>query len=108
MQPNYKSSLPFILIMLFVTTVPITVIMLYVFVDFGSMFGSSSSSDDEDEDDGDKKKSKGSVCEQAVKCCKVVSDSPACDNYKMMPVEGCRQTLEAQKQSAKAQGKSCD
>ena len=50
----------------------------------------------------------GAVCEQAVKCCKVVGGGAACDNYKMMPVEGCRQTLDAQKQSAKAQGKSCD
>lgn len=107
-QPNYKRSIPFILIMMFVTTVPVTVILLWQFGSFN--FGSSSSSDDKKGNGGSKDDSKGSsVCEQAKKCCKVISgENAGCDNYAKMPEEGCRMSLDGFKQSAKAQNKSCD
>ncbi|NUO48572.1 MAG: hypothetical protein HOV80_06920 [Polyangiaceae bacterium] len=126
MTPQYKSAFPMMAIIMFMTTVPIAVIMLYVFVDFGSMFGSSSSSSDDDDEksksdsdetDSDSKKSKkkkssGGVCAQAAACCKVISGGvadDACKNFeKGMPVEGCRQALDGYKTAAKAQNKSCD
>jgi hypothetical protein len=120
MTPQYKSAMPMILIMLFVTTVPTAAILLYVFVDFSTMFGSSSSDEDEekseasDEDGSEKKKSKKKkgVCAQAAACCKVVGGgaaASACDNFDDgMPVEGCRQALDGYKKAAKAMNKSCD
>lgn len=108
-QPNYKRSLPFILIMMFVTTVPVTVILLWQFGSFGSMFGGSSSTSD-DKKGGSKDENKGSsVCEQAKKCCKVIGgENAGCDNYSKMPEEGCRISLDGFKQSAKAQNKTCE
>lgn len=120
MTPQYKSAVPMIAIIMFFTTVPTAAILLYVFWDFGSMFGGSSrSSDDEssdkssDESDEEKpKKKKGGVCAQAAACCKVVGQgaaASACDNFdKGMPVEGCRSALDGYKKAAKALGKSCD
>lgn len=120
MTPQYKSAVPMIAIIMFFTTVPTAAILLYVFWDFGSLFGSSSrSSDDEDDETGSAsdedekpKKKKGGVCAQAVRCCKVVAQgaaASACENFeKGMPVEGCRQALDGYKQGAKALGKSCD
>jgi len=60
-QPNYKSSIPFILIMLFVTTVPVTVVLLYTFGSVNMLgFSSSSGGDDgaDDESEGDKTEKK--------------------------------------------------
>ncbi|MFO0554688.1 MAG: hypothetical protein U0271_40295 [Polyangiaceae bacterium] len=103
-RPNYRSSLPMILVILFLTTVPITAIMLYTFVDFGSLFGKSQTTKDG--------KKVGNVCEQAAHCCKVVTgdSGSACDNYKEgpMPVEGCRSALEQYRDTAQKLGKSCD
>ena len=108
MQPNYKRSLPFIIFMVFITTVPITVIMLYTFVDFDDLLGRNKD-DEGSSEDGDKKKKKGSVCERAAECCKVIGgDEKACSNVKLMPVDGCKQMLDANKEAAKSLGKSCD
>ncbi len=43
MTPQYKSAFPMMAIIMFMTTVPTAAILLYVFVDFGSLFGGSSS-----------------------------------------------------------------
>ena len=119
MTPQYKSAFPMMAIIMFMTTVPVAAILLYTFVDFGSLFGGSSSSDDDDdakssdetdEDKPKKKKKKGGVCAQAASCCKVVgSGAGACDNFENgMPVAGCRSALEGYEKAAKAMGKSCD
>lgn len=108
-QPNYKRSLPFIAIMMFVTTVPVTVILLWQFGTFGSMFGGSGSDSSDDKKNGKDKGKSDDVCEQAKRCCKVIGgENAGCDNYSKMPVEGCRMSLDGFKQSAKAQNKSCD
>lgn len=124
MTPQYKSAFPMMAIIMFITTVPTAAILLYVFVDFKSMFGGSSSSDEDDEgsakdesdEDSDKKKSSkkkksGGVCSQAAACCKVVSGGvadEACKNFEGMPVEGCRQALDGYKTAAKSLKKTCD
>jgi hypothetical protein len=64
MTPQYKSAFPMMAIIMFMTTVPVGAILLYTFVDFGSMFGGSSSSDEDDEtksDDEEKPKKKSLV-----------------------------------------------
>lgn len=96
-QPNYKSSLPMVLIILFFTTVPITVIMVWAFVDTSQWFGT------------EEQKSKGGVCGQLVECCKTVSgENGSCDNYKNLPAQGCQSALDSMRQAAKAQNKTCD
>lgn len=121
MTPNYGSAMPRIIIMMLVTTLPIAIIMGYVFIDWDSLLGrdskSSSSSDDEDEAEeapAKKSKSKDGVCARAAACCRVISQggaaSKACDNFDqpMMPVEGCKQALEGYETAAKSMKKSCD
>lgn len=118
MTPNYKSALPRIIIMMLVTTLPIAIIMGYVFVDWDSLLGRNSTSDAADDDDEadapakKKTKSKG-VCARAAACCKVVSQgagAQACESYEkgLMPVDGCKQALEGYETAAKAMKKSCD
>jgi len=84
----------YMIVIMLVTTVPITVIMLYTFVDFSALTG-----------DGPE----GGYCAAAARCCKVVGNgNSACDNFEDgMPVEGCKQALESYKKAAKAMGKSC-
>lgn len=120
MTPNYGSAMPRIILMMLITTVPIAVIMAYVFVDWDSLLGrssSSSSSSDDDEEDAEeapKKKSKSDgVCARAAACCRAVSQgagSAACDNWEksMMPVDGCKQALEGYQTAAKSLNKTCD
>jgi hypothetical protein len=118
MTPNYKSALPRIIIMMLVTTLPIAIIMGYVFVDWDSLLGRNSTSDAVDDEDETaapakkKTKSKG-VCARAAACCKVLAQgagAQACENYEkdLMPVEGCKQALEGYETAAKAMKKSCD
>lgn len=104
-QPNVRSAIPFIAIMMVVTTVPTAAILWYVFRS-QSNFGFPSGGENKDSPSGP---SGGDVCEQAVKCCKVITpQGGACDNYRKMPEAGCRSSLDGFKQSAKALGKSCD
>jgi hypothetical protein len=120
-QPNYKSALPFILFMVFITTVPTAAILLYVFGSFNGIFGSSSSSskdseDEEAEEEEDKpKKSKASdTCKKAAKCCKVVAQGQAaalsaCENWEKNNMEAaCSAALDGYKQGAAALKKPCD
>lgn len=117
-QPNYKSAFPRMAIIMFVTTVPVTVILAYTFIDFRSLFGSSSSSSSDesassDDDAPKKKKKKTGVCEEAAGCCRALAGdnkeaAKNCDNYGLMPVEGCRQTVQAMKPQVEKMGKSCE
>lgn len=116
-QPNYKSALPFILFMVFITTVPTAAILLYVFGSFNGIFGSSSSSskdseDDETEEEQPKKSKAGDTCKKAAKCCRVISQgaaSSACDNWEKSNMEaGCQSALDGYKQAASQMKKSCD
>lgn len=120
-QPNYKSAFPRIALIMFITTVPVTVILAYTFIDFRSMFGGSSSSSSDSEESSSaesdapkkKKKKKQSACEEAAACCRAIAgDNKAaaknCDNYGMMPVEGCRQTVDAMKPQVEKMGKTCE
>ncbi len=103
-QPNVRSAIPFIVIMLVVTTVPTLGILWYVFRS-SSPFGFPSGGEQKDTPAG----SGGDTCEQAAKCCKVVTpQGGVCDNYKNMPEAGCRSALDGLKQSAKAMKKTCD
>lgn len=100
-QAVKKSLLsPMSLFIFFITTVPITVIMLATFVDW-SAFAS--------EDDG---APKGGYCEAIVRCCNVVAgSSPAaanCANWKNLPAAGCKDAFEGYKKSAEAMGKTCE
>ncbi len=116
-QPNYKSALPFILFMVFITTVPTAGILLYVFGSFDGLFGSSTSSakdseSDETEEEKPKKSKAGDTCKKAVKCCKVISQGQAaavsaCENLEKN-ADGCQIALDAYKQTAAAMKKSCD
>lgn len=86
----------YMIVIMLVTTVPITLIMLYTFVDFSGLTGGGP---------------EGGYCEAAARCCKTVSSgSAACDNFagSGMPVEGCKQALEGYEKSAKALGKTCE
>ncbi len=120
-QPNYKSALPFIAFMMFITTVPTAAILLYVFGGFGNWFGASQSSDgareeeeEEDEPAAEKKSKKsGGTCAKAAQCCKVVSQgaaSSACENWERAGSNeaACTQALDGYKQAAKSLKKSCD
>ena len=99
-QAVKKSLLsPMSLFILFITTVPITVIMLVTFVDW-SAFAS--------EDDGTPK---GGYCEATARCCKVVFGAAGganCDQMKNLPAAGCKSAYEGYERSAKAQGKTCE
>ena len=101
-QAMKKSLLsPMSLFIFFITTVPITVIMLAVFVDWSAIFGG-------DEESG---VPKGGYCEATARCCKVVFANAAnasCDQMKNLPGAGCKQAFEGYQQSAKAQGKTCE
>ncbi len=85
----------YMIVIMFVTTVPITLIMLYTFVDFSSLTGGGP---------------EGGYCEAAARCCETVTGGAACDNFANsgMPVEGCKRALEGYEKSAKALGKSCE
>lgn len=119
-QPNYKSALPFILFMVFITTVPTAAILLYVFGSFNGIFGSSSSSsskdseDEETEEEKPKKSKASDTCKKATKCCKVVAQGQAaaeaaCENWEKNNMEaGCAAALDGYKQGATALKKSCD
>jgi hypothetical protein len=91
---------PLWLFVFFITTVPITVIMLATFVDW-SAFAS--------EEDG---APEGGYCAALVRCCKVVAGgTPAasnCDNWANLPAAGCKDAYAGYQQSAKAQGKTCE
>ena len=118
MTPQYKSAFPMMAIIMLITTVPTAAILLYVFVDFSTLFGGSSSSraaesdESASEDEEEKPAKKKGVCARAAACCKVVggeAGANACSNFeKGMPVEGCRQALAAYEQSAKQLKKTCD
>lgn len=99
-----KRSMTMTLVILFITTVPIAVIMAAVFVDW-SAFGIDFGGDG----DGDGAP-KGGYCEGTVRCCKVVYGNSAtanCDNWKNLPAAGCKSTWETYSQTAKSQGKTC-
>jgi hypothetical protein len=91
-----KRSMWFSIIILLITTVPITIIMLVTFVDFSSITGGGP---------------KGGYCEATARCCAVVhgEGSGLCSNWAEsgMPVQGCKEALEGYKTAAKASGKSC-
>jgi hypothetical protein len=118
MTPQYKSAFPMMAIILFITTVPTAAILLYVFVDFSTLWGGSSSSsravesDEAASEDEEEKPAKKGVCARAALCCKVVSGetaAQACGNFeKGMPVEGCRQALASYEQAAKQLKKTCE
>jgi hypothetical protein len=95
---QFQRGSRFALIMVLVTTVPVLLILGYVFIDFSAIgLGGSDAP-------------KGGWCAAAVDCCKAISGpaSLACENYKDgMPVEGCKMAYRGYKDSATAQGKSC-
>ncbi|HTJ82834.1 MAG TPA: DUF3592 domain-containing protein [Polyangiaceae bacterium] len=115
MTPQYKSALPMIIGITLVTTIPVVAILGWHFVDFGQFGGGSSSKDESDsesaESDAPAKGKKGGICAQAAACCKVISGDAgsACSNLDngMMPLDGCKQALDAYKKSAKAMKKTC-
>lgn len=95
-----KKSLlsPMSIFILFITTVPITVIMLATFVDWSALGA---------DDDAPK----GGYCEATARCCKVVFNNAAnsnCDQMKNLPAAGCKSAYEGYERSAKAQGKTCE
>jgi hypothetical protein len=111
-----KRSMKMTIAILFITTVPIAIIMAVTFVDW-SAFGidldggsddSGSGKKGDDEASGDIPK--GGYCEGTVRCCKVVFNNAAnanCDNWKNLPAAGCKSTWESYSQTAKSQGKTC-
>jgi hypothetical protein len=118
-QAIKKSLLsPFSLFIFFITTVPICVIMLAVFVDWSAFMAP-----DDDEPatpavpgaapaaPAEGGIPKGGYCEATVRCCKVVfNDAPGsnCDQMGKLPAAGCKSAYDGYVQSAKAQGKTCN
>jgi len=85
----------FTIIMLVVTTVPVLVIMLAVFVDWSAFFGGDGSP-------------KGGWCKGAARCCQVVqAGSAECEQWKNLPGSGCKTVYEGYERAAKAMGKTC-
>jgi hypothetical protein len=77
------------------TTIPIAIVMLVVFVDFSGWFGGSDAP-------------KGGYCKALVRCCKKVhGDAGNCGQYENLPAAGCKTAYETYKESAKAMGKTC-
>jgi hypothetical protein len=95
-QQSMNRATRMVIIMMLVTTIPVAGILLAVFVDWSSLFGS---------DDAPK----GGYCKAAARCCKVISGpaAAACEGLKDLPGVGCKDAWENYKQSAEAMGKSC-
>jgi hypothetical protein len=90
-----KKSWRFTIIMLVVTTVPVLVIMLAVFVDWSALFGADGAP-------------KGGWCKGAARCCQVVHGGAAeCEQWKNFPGSGCKDVYDSYQKAAKATGKTC-
>jgi len=90
-----KKSWRFSIIMMVVTTVPVLVILLAVFVDWSALFGG---------DDAPK----GGWCKGAARCCQVVHGGAAeCEQWKNFPGSGCKDVYESYQKAAKTMGKTC-
>jgi hypothetical protein len=90
-----KKSWRFSIIMMVVTTVPVLVILLAVFVDWSALFGGDGAP-------------KGGWCKGAARCCQVVHGGAAeCEQWKNFPGSGCKDVYDGYERAAKAMGKTC-
>ena len=91
-----QSAFKFSIILTVVISVIVAVPLLLVFVDWSAITGDGNAPE-------------GGYCEALVRCCKYVHGSKGnCDQWEGLPAAGCESAYDGYKQSAEAQGKTCE